>query len=211
METLSAYSVEEMDEEAMTAFILAPTCQRKVLSQYMDLESNKVDCISTDSVFCDRCKVSNGPSLTLNLLVLSTQYRFFRWGVARASIDFQGTQYRYINVGNITTGAAIEKLRLGYIIAPTVATPFPSIACENSYWEWIYLRWLLSSLHFDGVVLKPNISGRNHDATQLQCDCTTQCSTHIRIAIEKLELEYIIKSIVPTLFPLIACENSHWK
>lgn len=35
-EVLSAYSVEEVDEEAMTAFIKASTCWRKVLSQYMD-------------------------------------------------------------------------------------------------------------------------------------------------------------------------------
>lgn len=64
-EILSAYSVEEVDEEAMTAFIRASTCRRKVLSQYMDLESSEegsvVDCIGIDSVFCDRCKVTNGP------------------------------------------------------------------------------------------------------------------------------------------------------
>ena len=35
-EILSAYLVEEVDEEAMTAFIKASTYQRKVLSQYMD-------------------------------------------------------------------------------------------------------------------------------------------------------------------------------
>lgn len=67
---LSAYSVEEVDEEAMTAFILAKTCRRQVLSQYMDQEGSGsrgsgegkvVDCISTDSVFCDRCKTTNGP------------------------------------------------------------------------------------------------------------------------------------------------------
>jgi hypothetical protein len=42
---------------------------------------------------------------------------------------------------------AIEKLKLGYIIIPIAATPFLSIAFENSYWKWIYLRWLLL-LHF---------------------------------------------------------------
>jgi len=35
-ERLSAYSVEAIDEEAMTAFIQARTCQRKVLSEYLD-------------------------------------------------------------------------------------------------------------------------------------------------------------------------------
>jgi hypothetical protein len=61
---LSVYSVEEVDEEAMTAFILAKTCRRKVLSQYMDegsQEGGVVDCIGTDSVYCDRCKMTNGP------------------------------------------------------------------------------------------------------------------------------------------------------
>jgi len=56
-EVLGAYSVEAVDEEAMTAFIQARTCRRKVLSQYMDVESGPSDCHSTDSVFCDWCKV----------------------------------------------------------------------------------------------------------------------------------------------------------
>jgi superfamily II DNA helicase RecQ len=60
-EILSAYSVEKVDEDAMTAFIQTSTCRRKVLGQYFDHESEVIDCISTDSVFCDRCKVSNGP------------------------------------------------------------------------------------------------------------------------------------------------------
>jgi len=53
--------------------------------------------------------------------------------------------------------AAIEMLKLRYIIMPIAATLFPSIAFENSNWKWIYLRWLLWLLHFDGVVAKPNI------------------------------------------------------
>jgi ATP-dependent DNA helicase RecQ len=58
-EILSEYSVEQVDEEAMTAFMQASTCRRKVLSGYFDRESGVVDCISTDSVFCDHCKTSN--------------------------------------------------------------------------------------------------------------------------------------------------------
>ena len=58
-EILSEYSVEQVDEEAMTAFIQASTCRRKVLSGRFDRESGIVDCISTDSVFCDHCKTSN--------------------------------------------------------------------------------------------------------------------------------------------------------
>jgi len=34
-----------------------------VLSAYFDVESRAVDCISTDSVFCDQCKTSNGPRI----------------------------------------------------------------------------------------------------------------------------------------------------
>jgi superfamily II DNA helicase RecQ len=58
-EILSEYSVEKVDEDAMTAFMQASTCRRKVLSQHFDRESGIVDCISTDSVFCDHCKTSN--------------------------------------------------------------------------------------------------------------------------------------------------------
>jgi hypothetical protein len=60
---------------------------------------------------------------------------------------------------------AIEKLKLGYMIIPIAATPFPSIASEISHEKWIYLRWLLSRSHFDGVAAKPQISGRNCNAT----------------------------------------------
>src|SRR5438045_529012 len=58
-EILSAYSVEAVDEEAMTAYIQARTCRRKVLSQYMDAEIGPTDCHRTDSVFCDWCKTKS--------------------------------------------------------------------------------------------------------------------------------------------------------
>jgi superfamily II DNA helicase RecQ len=58
-EVLSAYSVEKVDEDAMTAFMQASTCRRKVLGHYFDRESGVVDCIGTDSIFCDQCKTSN--------------------------------------------------------------------------------------------------------------------------------------------------------
>ena len=50
------YLVEDVDEKAMTEFIQAWTCRRKVLSRHFDGESEGVDCHSTDRVFCDRCK-----------------------------------------------------------------------------------------------------------------------------------------------------------
>jgi superfamily II DNA helicase RecQ len=58
-EALSAYSVERIDEDAMTAFIQTRSCRREVLSGYFDKETGSVDCSSTDSVFCDRCRESN--------------------------------------------------------------------------------------------------------------------------------------------------------
>jgi ATP-dependent DNA helicase RecQ len=58
-EVTSDYSVESADEEAMVAFIQSQTCQRWVLSHYMDGKSSRADCKSTDSVFCDHCKACN--------------------------------------------------------------------------------------------------------------------------------------------------------
>src|SRR5436853_7925796 len=59
-ERLSAYSVEAIDEEAMTAFIQARTCRWKVLSKYLDGSGSGSDCISTYSIYSDRCKTTNG-------------------------------------------------------------------------------------------------------------------------------------------------------
>lgn len=53
---MSEYSVEQIDEDAMTEFIQAKTCRRQVLSRYFDGSIEKVDCHNTDSVFCDWCK-----------------------------------------------------------------------------------------------------------------------------------------------------------
>ena len=57
-EVLSAYSVEHIDEEAMTAYIQARTCRRQVLSGYFD-HDEPADCHRTDSVFCDWCKTKS--------------------------------------------------------------------------------------------------------------------------------------------------------
>lgn len=53
------YSVEDVDEKAMTEFIQAWTYRWRVLSRHFDGSSEGVDCSSTDSVFCDRCKAAN--------------------------------------------------------------------------------------------------------------------------------------------------------
>ena len=50
---MSAYLVEKVDEDAMTAFMQASTCRRKVLGHYFDWESGVVDCVGMDSIFCD--------------------------------------------------------------------------------------------------------------------------------------------------------------
>jgi len=58
---MSEYSVEQIDEDAMTEFIQARTCRRQVLSRYFDQGIDRTDCHSTDSIFCDQCKTSNRP------------------------------------------------------------------------------------------------------------------------------------------------------
>jgi superfamily II DNA helicase RecQ len=60
---MNEYSVEQIDEDAMTEFIQARTCRRQVLSRYFDGKVDGTDCKSTDSVFCDRCKGSNRPGV----------------------------------------------------------------------------------------------------------------------------------------------------
>lgn len=56
-EILSEYSVEQIDEDAMTEFIQSTTCRRVVLSHYFDIIDGGADCRSIDGVFCDRCTV----------------------------------------------------------------------------------------------------------------------------------------------------------
>lgn len=53
---MSAYTVEQIDEDAMTEFIQAQTCRREVLCRHMDIIEGPSDCMSTDSVLCDICQ-----------------------------------------------------------------------------------------------------------------------------------------------------------
>jgi superfamily II DNA helicase RecQ len=63
---MSEYSVEQVDEDAMTKYIQARTCRRVVLGRHFDKDNNdddnndsgsgSIDCHSTDSIFCDWCK-----------------------------------------------------------------------------------------------------------------------------------------------------------
>jgi superfamily II DNA helicase RecQ len=52
-EVLSEYSVEKVDEDAMTEFIQSSGCRRVVLSRHFD--GSMADCHSVDGVLCDRC------------------------------------------------------------------------------------------------------------------------------------------------------------
>ncbi|KAK6591540.1 hypothetical protein H4I96_12312 [Botrytis cinerea] len=54
-EIMSEYSVEQIDEDAMTEFIQAPGCRRQVLGRYMDGTTSGNNCSQTDSVLCDQC------------------------------------------------------------------------------------------------------------------------------------------------------------
>ena len=54
-EMMSDYTVEQVDEEAMTEFIQSKGCRRIVLGRRLDGDVKGTDCISTDSVLCDQC------------------------------------------------------------------------------------------------------------------------------------------------------------
>ena len=57
---MSEYSVEQIDEDAMTEFIQSKGCRRRVLGRHMDGDQDGGSCSQTDSVFCDRCKMVSG-------------------------------------------------------------------------------------------------------------------------------------------------------
>lgn len=57
-EILSDYCVEQVDEDAMTEFIQVKGCRRQVMAKHFDGHDQGADCKSTQSVFCDWCKVS---------------------------------------------------------------------------------------------------------------------------------------------------------
>ena len=57
-EILSEYSVEQIDEKAMTEFIQSSQCRRVILAQYMDIATGSDDCRSINGVFCDWCKAN---------------------------------------------------------------------------------------------------------------------------------------------------------
>ena len=60
-EIMSEYSVERIDEDAMTEFIQSKGCRRQVLGRHMDGERAEGSCSQTDSVYCDRCRTARRP------------------------------------------------------------------------------------------------------------------------------------------------------
>jgi superfamily II DNA helicase RecQ len=64
-EIMSEYSVEQIDEDAMTEFIQSRGCRREVLGRYMDGVVEGASCRQIDGVFCDRCRTRSGPAASI--------------------------------------------------------------------------------------------------------------------------------------------------
>jgi hypothetical protein len=50
---VSAYSVEQVDEDALTEYIQAQCCRRRVISRYIDGAGKEVDCKGIEGISCD--------------------------------------------------------------------------------------------------------------------------------------------------------------
>jgi superfamily II DNA helicase RecQ len=57
-ELVNAYSVEAQDEAALTEYLESRSCRRAVLARHLDGDLEGADCVTTDSVLCDRCQES---------------------------------------------------------------------------------------------------------------------------------------------------------
>jgi superfamily II DNA helicase RecQ len=55
---LNGYSVEQIDENALSEYLQETQCRRLVLAAYFDGDTLGTDCVSTDSVLCDWCEFS---------------------------------------------------------------------------------------------------------------------------------------------------------
>ena len=54
-ELVNTYSVEAQDEAALTEYLESGDCRRAVLARHLDGHLGGADCITTDSILCDRC------------------------------------------------------------------------------------------------------------------------------------------------------------
>ena len=63
---VTAYTVEDKDEEALSEFLSTQSCRRAVLAQYMDGVSTGAECVRSGSVLCDQCRRHNDGSRVSN-------------------------------------------------------------------------------------------------------------------------------------------------
>jgi superfamily II DNA helicase RecQ len=54
-EVVSAYTVEQVNKDALTAYLQARCCRRTVLASYIDGLSEAVDCEAINGISCDYC------------------------------------------------------------------------------------------------------------------------------------------------------------
>ena len=52
---VSAYTVEQVDEDALIEYLQAQYCRRKVITGYIDELRSEVDYSSIDRILCDYC------------------------------------------------------------------------------------------------------------------------------------------------------------
>jgi hypothetical protein len=57
-ELVNTYSVEAQDEATLTEYLESPSCRRAVLAKHLDGHVEGTDCLTTDSILCDRCQES---------------------------------------------------------------------------------------------------------------------------------------------------------
>jgi len=57
-ELVNTYSVEAQDEAALTEYLESSSCRRAVLARHLDGDVDGTDCLTTDSILCDRCHES---------------------------------------------------------------------------------------------------------------------------------------------------------
>jgi superfamily II DNA helicase RecQ len=55
-EVVSAYSVEQVDEDALTEYIQAQCCRRRVIGRYIDGAGKEVNCEGIEGISCDYCE-----------------------------------------------------------------------------------------------------------------------------------------------------------
>lgn len=52
------YSIEAEDKVALTEYLESSSCRRAVLARHLDGNIIEADCLTTNSILCDRCQES---------------------------------------------------------------------------------------------------------------------------------------------------------